>query len=467
MRVMSMPVKVVLMAGGNGTRFWPNSTPELPKQFLTMECTGSLLQNAYARARTLVASHNIYVSTHVSYAELVLRQLPELPEENLILEFEGRDTAPALGLAAVVLGRTDPNTVMVALPSDHMVGDEGAFTNTLQAAVEAAGSLEALVTVGIQPERPETGYGYIQLGESVASYRGFQLHRVERFREKPTEPVARQYIEAGNCLWNAGMFVWRVGVFRAALARHLPELEAVLEQLEELSDQELRAEAQREVFALAPRISVDYGLLEKSSQVYSVLASFPWDDLGTWPALTRLRQPDLNGNITRGPVVLSDSKNTFVEANERVVAAIGVSNVIVVDGENGVLVCSVEHAHDVKKIAGVVRERNYRQAPGVPFVRVGGFEQTQSGEMHTWVQTPDYTGRFLSINAGKRLCYDRHAGYRSWFVQGGLGRVLVEGDPRDVAKGDVITIQPGRSCELLALTTLAIFEIAPGSGERE
>lgn len=466
---MATPVKVVLMAGGSGTRFWPRSSPELPKQFLDLDGTGSLLRKTYDRALSLVESSHIYVSTQRDFAELVMGYLPELPERNLIVEPEARDTAPALGLSAVFVGQDSPDTVMVALPSDHLIEEEDSFARTLQAAIEAARSHQALITVGVRPDRPETGYGYMQLGMQVAAYGSMPLYHVAQFKEKPTEQVAQEYLKASNYLWNSGIFVWRVGVFRAALAKYLPDLEGVLRQIDGATAAVFSSPWLQRVFSEAPRISIDYGLLEKSSEVYAVVAEFPWDDLGTWSALARLSLHDEHGNATQGPVVLSGAKNVYVEARERTIAAVGVSDLIIVDSDNGLLVCSQEGAQDVKSVAAAVQELNRQQPAGLPASLSQNAEHREWGQELPWVNTPAYSGKFLRITAGKRLYCQGRYGYCSWFVQSGQGQLRLGEEVRSVSAGDVITIPPSVAFEMTALASLSILEVSsfPSASQTE
>lgn len=349
--MISPEVRVVLLAGGGGERFWPSSRPEFPKQFLDLDGKGSLLQKTYQRALGLADARDIFVSTRREYADLVKEHIPALPPENLILEPVGRDTAPGLGLAATMLELQDPTAIMVALPADHLVTEESRFYQTIRAAVGAAAREQALVTLGVHPTRPETGYGYIQVGDMQGEASGLPVHRALRFVEKPDQNTALLYVQSGDYLWNSGMFIWPVGVLREEIRRHLPELDSVLAEVAALKSPRVIETALPELFPRAPRISIDYGVLERSDRVMVVPAYFGWDDVGSWTALSRLRPCDGQGNSARGPVVLHECKDVVIEGSGRVIAAVGLSDLIIIDTDDALLVCHKEHAQAVKAVS--------------------------------------------------------------------------------------------------------------------
>lgn len=460
-------IKVVLMAGGNGTRFWPRSSSELPKQFLDFDGTGPLIRKAYNRALALVETTDIYVSTQRAYADLVRLHLPEVPPANFILEPEARDTAPALGLAAVTLQHDVSDAIMVAFPSDHMVGDDVQFLRAIRAAIQAAEKHDGLVTIGLHPTRPETGYGYIQLGPLEAKYHATPVHRVMTFKEKPTEEVAAAYLQAGTYLWNSGILVARLEVFRSEIAEHLPELDTVLTQLASLTLTSQRDLARvGEIFARAPRISIDYGVLERSRRVLAVAAEFPWDDLGTWSALARLGSPDACGNVVNGPVIPYDSHNLYVEAQHRVVAAVGVKDLIVIDSENGVLICSKDRTQDVRKVAEAAQEATKTQLnrfrPSTVLATVAG----DWGQEYVWAATPQYTAKLVLLAVGGKRSQASRLGYSTLFIQSGTVCVLMgNGRTHNATRGCVVTIPPGFSYEVVAVTSACLLQVDAGPGE--
>jgi len=343
-------VRVVLMAGGRGERFWPRSTEWMPKQFLRVDGDRSLLRRTFDRALDLVPPAAIYVVTNRRYASLVRQELPSLPEENLILEPHGRNTAPALGLAAQHL---EPGAVMIAMPSDHHIVGRARFRVTLEAAVQAARH-DFLVTIGIPPTRPETGYGYIQLGPELDAGALLPLYRVNRFTEKPDRGTAERYLQSGEYAWNSGILVARVGLLWQEIGRHLPEVCEALEEIRRASPEwPALSESAAERFAGMPSISIDKGVLERSDRVAVVPGHFGWNDLGDWAALSRLLPLDEKGNAVIGEVLLQDAERVVVHGSERLVVALGVSDLIIVDTPHVLLVCARDQAQEVRHVARI------------------------------------------------------------------------------------------------------------------
>jgi len=357
--------KAVIMAGGKGERFWPLSTPEKPKQFIELTGAGTLIQQTVARAAQIIPFRDIYVVTSREHLALAKEQLPQLPESNFIAEPAGRDTAPCIGLAAVWLERTDPDALMLVLPADHHIPDGERFCDLANLALAHAARTGGLVTLGIQPDRPETGYGYIELGEACAEAGGSGaggtgaiVHRVRRFHEKPDRVRAEQYVTSGRFLWNAGIFAWSVGSIRAEIARLLPEIHAGLEDLAAQPSHAAMVERLPDLFPTLPRISIDHGVLERAGQVYVVPSDFRWDDLGSWTAAARLHKPDDSGNVLRGRVVADDCRNVFVQSSGRLVATLGVNDLIVVETPDAVLIAAPDRAQEIRRLAVRARELN-------------------------------------------------------------------------------------------------------------
>jgi len=322
----------------------------MPKQFLRVDGSHSLLRRTFDRALDLVPPRAIYVVTNRRYAGLVRQELPTLPAENLILEPHGRNTAPALGLAAQYL---EPDAVMIAMPSDHHIVGKARFRVTLEAAVEAARH-DYLVTIGIPPTRPETGYGYIQLGAELDVGTVLPLHRVSRFTEKPDRSTAERYLASGEYAWNSGILVARAGLLWQEIGRHLPEVYEALEEIRRVSPQwPALSGVAAERFAAIPSISIDKGVLERSDRVAAVPGHFGWNDLGDWAALSRLLPLDENGNAVIGEVLLQDVERVVVHGSDRLVVALGVSDLIIVDTPHVLLVCARDRAQEVRQVARI------------------------------------------------------------------------------------------------------------------
>lgn len=332
----------VILAGGKGERFWPLSRKQRPKQFLSLDGSGiSLLQATAQRLLPLAqGGENLWVITSGLLADGVREQLPDLPEANLLVEPEGKDTAPAVAWATIEIAkRYGKDAVIGFFPADHWIGDRDAFEQTLRAASELAIAQDAIVTLGIQPNEPSTGYGYIEQGEGQGSYGGLPIYKVGRFTEKPDRKTAEAFIETGKFSWNSGMFIFRAGVVLAELQRHAPQvLEPLLAQ-------------GKEAYAQLEKISVDYALMEKTQLAYVLPANFGWDDLGDWNALERLLPGD-GKNVVIGNHVELDTTGSIVhcaDGNE-IIVTIGLSNVVIVRDRNATLVVHKDHTQDIKKV---------------------------------------------------------------------------------------------------------------------
>ncbi|KUG02833.1 mannose-1-phosphate guanylyltransferase (gdp) [hydrocarbon metagenome] len=349
----------VIMAGGKGERFWPLSRCDKPKQFLSLLGQRTMLQMTADRLQGLLPPANIYVVTDLIYQELVREQLPELPPGNIILEHCGRDTAAAVGLAAAYIQRQDPEGMILVLPADHFIADTEEFHRLLHVAVRSACSGKYVVTIGIRPTRPETGYGYIQQGEAAEDQEFSNVYKTIAFHEKPDLKTAVEYIQHGNYLWNSGMFVWRVDLLLQLIAEYLPDLNRGLAVISEVIGTEREAEVIREVYEKLPRISIDYGIMEKCQQVLVIPAAFGWDDIGSWTALGRYRESDHRGNILQGRGVFLDTHDCMVYAPQRIVATLGVEGLIIVDNQDSLLVCSKDRAQEIKKVVEALKEAGY------------------------------------------------------------------------------------------------------------
>lgn len=354
-------VYAVVMAGGSGQRFWPRSRQEMPKQFLNLFGEKTMLQRTVGRLEGFVSPQEIYIITAAIYRDLVLQQVPEIPPENIIIEPYGRDTAAAVGLAAITVAARDPDGVMVILPADHFIADEKRFQSVLKGAVAAAGEGKYLVTIGITPSRPETGFGYIAKGSLHGIFAGIPAYVAEGFTEKPDQERALQYLASGNYLWNSGMFIWKAELILRIIQEHMPELYFGLEKIWEAMGSEHYWDVLNEVYSKLPKISIDYGVMEKAKNVLVLPGNFGWDDVGSWTALEAYKAKDVNGNILEGKGVLVDTQNTLVFSSEKVVATLGVKDLIVVVGGDSVLVCHKKKAQEIKKVINALQEKGYQE----------------------------------------------------------------------------------------------------------
>ena len=348
-----MKITAVIMAGGRGERFWPKSRNSRPKQFLSLTSDGeTMIQKTVRRLSPLVAPEDIFIVTNAAYKELVADQLPEVPAENVLAEPCARNTAPCIAFAAAVIGRKYDDAMMLVLPSDHLIGYENIYIKTLKKAVTVAEQGKNLVTIGITPTYPETGYGYINFGEESGD-----AYAVERFVEKPDLPTAKKYLASGKYLWNSGMFVWKISSVMANLKEFMPEIyEGALRIGESFGTDSFEETLVKEFTAFTSE-SIDFGIMEKASDIYTIPGSFGWDDVGSWLAVERINETDDDKNYIDGDVITVDSKRTTVCGGKRLIAAIGTRDIIIVDTDDVLLVCSKNNTQDVKKAIAQLKEQ--------------------------------------------------------------------------------------------------------------
>jgi len=341
----------VIMAGGRGTRFWPRSRRIRPKQLLDIVGDSPMVLQTVERAEHFTSGpSDIIIVAEEANAKALKDCVPRIPDENVLVEPVGRNTAACIGLAAEVLALRDPDSVMVVLPADHAISDVDAFARTIREAVAVAGSTGALVTLGIRPAGPDTGYGYIHAGSSLARADGIEAFRVERFVEKPDLQKAQHYFAMGDYYWNSGMFIWRVSSIQEAIERHLPDLNKGLKQVGEALV-EGKGEIVERVYPTLESISIDYGVMEKATEAVMIPASFSWNDVGAWDALDGVLEQDPEGNIVRAPHYVGiDTHRCILHSNDRLLTTIGLEDVIVVDTGDAVLVCPKNRAQDVKTL---------------------------------------------------------------------------------------------------------------------
>ncbi len=343
---------LVIIAGGRGERFWPQSRAARPKHLLPVVGDKPLLTQTLDRVKPLVPARNIFVITSQVQEAGVRQACRGVPAENIVAEPVGRDTAPAVGLAAALVGARDPEGVFAVLPADHVIHATDKYRADLAAALQAAAAEPVMVTIGIKPTEPATGFGYVQRAEPWRRVARKAFHRVRRFVEKPELKVAQKYLASGEYYWNAGMFVWSVPVVEQALARFAPELDAGLKPVRAaLAAGRPLAPVLRRVYPKLQKISVDYALLEKSENVVVLPASFDWDDVGAWPAVARHYQPDTLGNVTRGRALVEQGRNNIVfSEGAHLVTVVGADNLIVVHTPEATLVCPKERAQEIKAL---------------------------------------------------------------------------------------------------------------------
>lgn len=345
----------VLMAGGRSERLWPMSRVSMPKQFLDMTGSGeTMIQMTARRLSPMVDLEDLYVVTSESYADIVKDQLPGLPRQNILMEPMGRDTAPCVALATAVLSEKYDDAVVLVMASDHLIEQEDAFCRDVLAAADFAQGEDALVTIGITPEYPETGYGYIQFDRQGGEN---QLKRVKRFVEKPDEQKAREYLDSGDYLWNSGMFIWRLSVIDRHFKELMPDVYAGMGRIRQAIQRQRFGQELPAIFADFPRISVDYGIMEKAERIYTVPSSFTWLDVGNWNAMDKIKDVDDQGNVLEGDVMPLGVKDTIVYGKGgRMISLIGVENLVVVDTDDVLLICPRDQLAKIKEMLGKLRE---------------------------------------------------------------------------------------------------------------
>lgn len=356
---IKMKRTALIMAGGKGERFWPRSRVSLPKQFLSLTDDGkTMIQLTVERISPLVNIEDVYIATNKNYKELVKQQLPGIPEENILCEPVGRNTAPCIGLGAAHVAKKYDDATMIVLASDHLIKNNEIFTETFTQACEVAEKGENLVTIGITPNYPETGYGYIKYDQNTKEG---SAYAVEKFVEKPVLEVAKEYLADGHYLWNSGMFVWKVSTILNNFKKLLPESYAALMKIKEsvgTADEE--AVLNKEFMNLEAE-SVDYAIMEKADNIYIILGNFGWDDIGSWLAVGRIKKTDDDNNVVNGNVVTVNTKNCVIEGADKLIATVGLRDMVVVDTKDATLISTKENAGEIKKVLAKLRETGKNQ----------------------------------------------------------------------------------------------------------
>jgi mannose-1-phosphate guanylyltransferase len=353
---MQQSTYVVIMAGGIGSRFWPVSRTDYPKQFLDLLGTGeTLIQQTYKRFEKMVPNENIYVVTSTDYIDIVEKQLPLLQRENILAEPDRKNTAPCITYACYRILQRDRNASVIIAPSDHLILDQAEFETICYKALQFIQKQDALVTIGITPSYPSTGYGYIHTGDSVA---GSSVHKVKAFKEKPDAQQAAEFVSSGEYLWNAGIFVWKAKAIINSIEQYLPDLHQLFKEKQSWLGTSFEKLLVADIYSKCENISIDFGVMEKADNVYVVPATFRWSDLGTWnSAWENMGKDDRNNAVAGNGVVVIDSAKCVVHASdEKLVVLQGLEDYIVVDTEDVLLICQKDKEQEIKNYVSKVKK---------------------------------------------------------------------------------------------------------------
>ncbi|SHK33574.1 mannose-1-phosphate guanylyltransferase [Hathewaya proteolytica DSM 3090] len=345
----------LILAGGKGTRLYPLSRNENPKQFLNVINDKTFLENTIERISPIVPRENIFIVTNELYYDKICGILPYINKSNIFIEPYNKETATCIGFSAIKLLKRDNDATMIVLPSDHHIENVKEFQDCVNQAVSIATKRRGIVTMGVNPDRPETGYGYIQMGDRVDS--NIPTYRVERFLEKPNVEVAKDLLCKGDYLWNSGMFVWRADVFLREMEKYLPKMYKRLMMIYESIDSDKESEVTKEQYELIEGISVDFGIMQKTRKAYVVKCSFPWDDIGSYAALGRFMK-QFRGNNIKGKVYMEDSEDCSVFADKRLVIGFGVSKLVIVDTGDVILVMNKDKDQEIKHLVTKLKEES-------------------------------------------------------------------------------------------------------------
>lgn len=459
-------VFAMILAGGSGTRFWPVSREAMPKQLLSIVGDKTLLQQTLSRIRSKIPLERTYIVTTEFYAREIRRQFVVEKgvkyDAQLIIEPMGKNTAPAIGFAAVIIEQLDPEAIMVVLPSDHHIADESRFLKALDAAFEVV-KKGFLVTLGIRPSRPETGYGYIKIGAGLAEdvlrpLRGHDAFYVATFTEKPDRETAQQYLLEGGYFWNSGMFAWKAATILEEIEKHIPKLYKGLDRLRR-SLREGDKECVKKIYSNFENISIDYGVMEKSDNVALIPVDIGWSDVGSWQALDEIMEKDNNGNIVLGDCVPVDTQNSLLWGGKRLIATVGLEDMVVVDTPDALFACRKDRSQDVRKVVDLLKAHGRQE-----------WFATKNGERPwgAWtVLTEDrtYRVRRVEIISGERVDSDKHIGrIEHLILVEGTATVVIDGKDKELQLGQSFPIPIGvnHQIENRGKTTCRLIEVLWG-----
>ncbi|RMF56446.1 MAG: mannose-1-phosphate guanylyltransferase [Calditrichaeota bacterium] len=353
-----MAIYAVLMAGGVGTRFWPRSRESYPKQVLNILDDETMIQKTRGRLKGLVSDENIRIVTTAQQKSIIQQQLPTIAENNYILEPMGKNTAPCIGLAALHLLVEDPEAVMVVLPADHLISNTSEFREVIRIAVSFVQENGGLVTLGITPTEPATGYGYIQAGEVVSETKGHKIHRVKTFAEKPNLETAQRFLQSGDFYWNSGMFIWKASTILDEIGEKLPDLHERLWSLQKYIGSNRYEQKLTEVYQSIRNISIDVGVMQEASEVYVIPSEMGWSDVGSWATVYQISKKDKNLHAGEYEELVSiHSKECYVYSPDKLVALVGVKDLVIVDTGDALLICKKSEAQLVKETVDELKRR--------------------------------------------------------------------------------------------------------------
>lgn len=344
----------LILAGGKGTRLYPLSRSENPKQFLEVINNKSFLRNTVDRIKNIVNKENIYIVTNNDYMEKVYEELPEISKDNIYCEPENKETATCIGLSAIKLLKKDKDAIMIVLPSDHYIEDEKDFNDTIIQAIEIANRKRGLVTIGVAPTRPETGYGYIEMGERING--DIPSYKIERFLEKPNIEVAKDLILKGTYLWNSGMFVWRADVFVREMEKYLPKMYKSMMKIYQSLDTEDEVNVIKEQYKIIDGISVDFGIMQKTRKAFVIKCGFKWDDIGTFAALSRFLN-NYRGNKVIGNIFMEQSEDCLVFGKDKLIIGFGIKDLVIVDAGDVLLIMDRNKDQELKHLVTQIKEQ--------------------------------------------------------------------------------------------------------------
>lgn len=341
----------LIMAGGKGERFWPVSTDEKPKQFLKLVGNNTMIQMTVSRMKRLMPIENIFIVTGERYVSHVKEQIYDIPDRNIIVEPEGRNTAPCIALSAFYIEKIYGDAALVVVPSDHLILNEDKYTATLNAAqkfIEDKSS--AVVTLGIKPDRPETGYGYIKADSFEENINGFEINKIEGFKEKPDKETAEKYIECGNYYWNSGMFMWKTSTIKSLVKKYLNRTYQTIDNIMNSYGTDSYNEILKRQYKFTESISIDYGIMEKAENIYVIPSCFGWDDVGSWFSLERYMSRDSDNNVFVGNIKKIDCKNNIVYCGGKKIAIAGIDDVFVIESSDIILIGRKEYLNNIKQL---------------------------------------------------------------------------------------------------------------------